>query len=118
MPQVPFAFEFESERPNSNSVTKPSPNYHPSDLDKVGQTVERHLAIRLTFPKRPNGYSVTKQLPNYHSAFRLKRKRNLRHTECTDWIIFPGEYRKQLEVRVTREPGTRTLSLSGFQPIN
>ena len=118
MPQVPFAFEFESERPNSNSVTKPSPNYQPSDLDKVGQTVEWHLAIRLTFPKRPNGYSVKKQLPNYHSAVRLKRTRNLRHTECTDWIIFPGEYRKQIEVHVMREPGTRNSFLSGFQPIN
>ena len=37
IPQVPFAFEFESERPNGNSVTKQLPNYHSSDLDKVGQ---------------------------------------------------------------------------------
>ena len=28
MPQVPFAFEFESERPNGNLVTKQSLNYH------------------------------------------------------------------------------------------
>ena len=38
IPQVPF--EFESERPNGNSATKQSPNYHLSDLDKVGQMAE------------------------------------------------------------------------------
>ena len=35
IPQVPFAFEFESELPNDNLVTKQSPNYHLSDLNKV-----------------------------------------------------------------------------------
>ena len=38
MPQVPFAFDFESEWPNDNLVTKQSPNYNLSDSDKVGQT--------------------------------------------------------------------------------
>ena len=35
MPQVPFAFEFESEWPNDNLATKQSPNYHSSDFGKV-----------------------------------------------------------------------------------
>ena len=35
--QVPFKFELKSERLNGNSATKKSPNYHSSDLDKVGQ---------------------------------------------------------------------------------
>ena len=37
IPRVPFSFEFESERPNGNSVTKQLPNYYSSDFDKVGQ---------------------------------------------------------------------------------
>ena len=37
IPQVPFAFEFESEWLNDNLATKQSPNYHSSDLDKVSQ---------------------------------------------------------------------------------
>ena len=45
IPQVPFAFEFESGWPNDNSVTKQSPNYHSSDLDKVGQMSEWHSAV-------------------------------------------------------------------------
>ena len=40
IPQVPFAFEFESERPNGNSATKQSLNYHSSDLDTFGQMAE------------------------------------------------------------------------------
>ena len=57
MVQVQFAFE--SERSNGNSVTKQSPNYHSSDLDKVGETVKWHLANRPTFLKWPNGNSAT-----------------------------------------------------------
>ena len=34
MPHVLFAFEFESEWPNGNSVTKQSTNYHLSDLER------------------------------------------------------------------------------------
>ena len=34
MSRVPFAFEFESKRPNSNLATKQLPNYHSSDLEK------------------------------------------------------------------------------------
>ena len=34
MPQVPFAFEFESERPNGNSATKQLPNYHSAVSEK------------------------------------------------------------------------------------
>ena len=34
MPQVQFAFEFESEWPNGNSATKQLPNHHSSDLEK------------------------------------------------------------------------------------
>ena len=33
MPHVPFAFEFESEWLNDNSVTKQLPNYHSLDLE-------------------------------------------------------------------------------------
>ena len=38
MPQVPFAFEFESERPNCNLVTKQSLNYHSADLKKSAES--------------------------------------------------------------------------------
>ena len=45
MPRVPFAFEFESERPNGNSVIKQLPNYHSVILEKVSQTADCHLAV-------------------------------------------------------------------------
>ena len=57
MPQVPFAFLFESEQLNGNSATKQSPNYHSSDL---GKSV-----------KWPNGNSVTVLSPNCHLAIWL-----------------------------------------------
>ena len=38
MPQVPFAFEFESERPNCNLVTKQSLNCHSADLKKSAES--------------------------------------------------------------------------------
>ena len=66
IPQIPFAFEFESEQPNGNSVTKQLPYYHSSDLDKVGQTTKR--LIDQTFLKGPNGNSVTVLLLTCHSA--------------------------------------------------
>ena len=34
MPQVPFAFEFDSEWPNGNLATKQLPNYHLTILEK------------------------------------------------------------------------------------
>ena len=37
IPRLPFAFELESGQLNGNSATKLLPNYHLSDLDKVGQ---------------------------------------------------------------------------------
>ena len=40
IPQVLFAFEFESEWLNGNSVTKQSSNYHLSDFDKIGQNAK------------------------------------------------------------------------------
>ena len=40
IPQVHFAFDFESEWPNGNLATKQLPNSHSSDLDKVGQIAE------------------------------------------------------------------------------
>ena len=52
IPQVPFAFVFESERPNGNSATKHSLNYHSSDLDTVGQMAELQFgenSHRITF---------------------------------------------------------------------
>ena len=57
MPQVPFVFEFESERPNGNSVTKLSPNYHSLDLEKSVKWL--------------NGNSGTVLSPNCHSAISL-----------------------------------------------
>ena len=54
IPQVPFAFEFECEWPNGYLVTKQSPNYHLSDLEK---SVEW-----------PNGNSTTVLFPNRHSG--------------------------------------------------
>ena len=38
MPQVPFAFEFESERLNCNLVTKQSLNNHSADLKKSAES--------------------------------------------------------------------------------
>ena len=52
MPPVPFAFEFESEFLNGNSVTKKLPNYHSSDLEK----------------SRSNGLMATVLSPNCHFA--------------------------------------------------
>ena len=52
--QVPFAFEFESERPNTNAVTKKLPNYH--------------LTVGLTFPRLTNDNSMTVLSTNCHSA--------------------------------------------------
>ena len=40
MPQVPFAFEFESERPNDNSVTKHLSRLPFVKFRKVGQMAE------------------------------------------------------------------------------
>ena len=54
MSQVPFAFEFESEQPNGNSVTKQLPNYHFSNLKKS--------------VKQANGNSVIVSSPNCHSV--------------------------------------------------
>ena len=54
IPQVPFAFEFESERPNGNSVTKQWTNYHSSDL--------------VTLVEQPNGNLATVLSPNCYSA--------------------------------------------------
>ena len=51
IPQVPFEFEFESEWPNGNSVTKQLPNYHSSNLDKVSQMAKWYLVIQPIFPK-------------------------------------------------------------------
>ena len=48
MPQVPSAFEFESEPPNSNSATKQSPNYHLSDLEKLVKWLNGYLATVLS----------------------------------------------------------------------
>ena len=48
MPQVPFTFEFESECPNGNSVTKQSPNYHSSDLEKSVEWLNGNLATVLS----------------------------------------------------------------------
>ena len=42
MPQVPFAFQFESERSNGNSATKQLSNYHSTISEK---SVERPNAI-------------------------------------------------------------------------
>ena len=54
MPRVPLAFEFERERPNGNSATKQSLNYHLSDLEKSVEWL--------------NGNSVTVLSLNCHSV--------------------------------------------------
>ena len=81
IPQVPFAFEFESERPNGKSAIKQSPNYHSSDLDKVKlpngnletkQSLNCHLAVRPTFPNLTTGNSATVLPLNSHSAIQTQ----------------------------------------------
>ena len=68
---VLFVFEFESERPNGNLMTKQLPNYHLPALDKVSQTAEWYSAIP-TFLKWLNGNSVTVLSPNCHSAIQTQ----------------------------------------------
>ena len=57
IPQVPFAFEFETERLNGNSAKKQSLNYHSLDLDKVGQMANWQFRDK-TFAKLPFDYST------------------------------------------------------------
>ena len=84
IPQV--LFEFESERPNGNSATKQSPNYHSSDLDKVGQIAEQALSFDWFFW---NYGTVNERLflsTNCHLVVqtqKLKCKWHLKHTERT-----------------------------------
>ena len=66
-----FHLRFVSERPNGNSMTKQLANYHSSDLDKVSQMAEWHLAIRPTFLKRSNGNSATVLMPNCRSVWQV-----------------------------------------------
>ena len=71
-PEVPFAFEFESEWPNGNLVIKQLLNCHS--------------------PKWPNGNLLTVLSPNCHSAIqtfrlKLKCKRNLRYFENTAGVV-------------------------------
>ena len=78
IPQVPFALEFESERPNNNSATKQLPNNHSSNLEKsvkrandnlrTKHLVNHRLAIQLIFLNLTNGNLATVLSPNYHSA--------------------------------------------------
>ena len=78
MTQVPFSFE--SERLHGNLAIKQLPNYHLSDLDKVGQTAQ------LTFPKQLNGNLATVLLPYCHSTVHTHtqtQKKNLRYFENT-----------------------------------
>ena len=55
IPQVLFAFEFESEWPNDNLVTKQLPNYHSSDLDKVSQMAKWQIGDK-TVTELPFGH--------------------------------------------------------------
>ena len=79
MPQVLFAFEFESEWPNGNSATKQSLNYHLSDLEKsveqskmvIHQLFCLWIAIwpfNWLYPNLTNGDLATVLLLNCHSA--------------------------------------------------
>ena len=66
MPRVPFAFDFESDQSNDNSVTKQLPNYHLAVSEK---SVEQPSAIQLfdqLYPNLTNGNSASALLPNYH----------------------------------------------------
>ena len=46
MPHVPFAFEFESERPNSNLATKQLSIYHLAMQTQTVLLLNYHLAVR------------------------------------------------------------------------
>ena len=48
MPQFPFGFEFEPERPNGNSATKQSSNYHSSDWSNGRMAIWRQSFHRIT----------------------------------------------------------------------
>ena len=54
MPLVLFPFEFESERPYGNSVSKQLPNYHSSNLEKSVKWQNINLVTVLS----PNSHSA------------------------------------------------------------
>ena len=70
MPQDPFAFafEFESEHLNGNSVTKQSLNYHSAILENSVKWLNVAAPFDQLYPNLMNGNLATVLLPNYHSA--------------------------------------------------
>ena len=67
-------FEIEYERPNGNSATKQSVNYH--------------LAVQSTFPNLTDGNSAIFLSPAIRLVrLELERKGNLRHTERTYFFV-------------------------------
>ena len=85
MPRVPFAFDFESDQSNDNSVTKQLPNYHLAVSEK---SVEQPSAIQLfdqLYPNLTNGirHLLCYQITIWSFRLKLKRKRNLRYFENT-----------------------------------
>ena len=68
IPQIPCAFEFESEWPNGNLVTKQSLNCHSANLEKLVEGTNGNLATKQFESGWLNDNSMTVLLPNCHSA--------------------------------------------------
>ena len=74
MPQVPFAFELESEPPNDNSVKKTVTKLLFGCSAKVGPMGFLRIVIwpfDQLYPNLMNGNSVTVLSPNCHSAVQI-----------------------------------------------
>ena len=67
MPKVLFAFEFDSEWPNGNSVTKQSRNYHLAILECSVEWPNAICPFGRLYPNLTNGNLVTVLSPNCHA---------------------------------------------------
>ena len=98
MPRVPFAFEFESEWPNGDSVTKQSPNYHSSDLDKVSQTAEwrevfqKHGSSHRQVISTCQGPSWSQALINIFASYLYINLGVEQNWKCLSWILLDKWY--------------------------
>ena len=94
MPRVPFAFEFESEWSNGNSVTKHLPNYHSAIVEKLVEWLNAVTPFDKLYTNLMNGNSEPFCRQISIRPFRLKRKLNLRHFKNTKMCMF---YSTQLQ---------------------
>ena len=83
MPQVPFAFEFESEWSNGNSVTK-----HSAIVEKLVEWLNAVTLFDKLYTNLMNGNSEPFCRQISIRPFRLKRKLNLRHFKNTKCVCF------------------------------